>query len=38
VTSEDSRDVPMVQLLTPDGEYGVAKQWGDYAKYIDKLT
>jgi pyruvate dehydrogenase E1 component alpha subunit len=38
VTSEETRDVPMVQLLTPDGEYGVAKQWGEYAKYIDKLT
>jgi pyruvate dehydrogenase E1 component alpha subunit len=38
VTSEETRDVPMVQLLTPEGEYGVAKQWGEYAKYIDKLT
>ena len=28
----------MVQLLSPDGEYGVAKQWSEYAQYIDKLT
>ena len=28
----------MVQLLNADGDYGVAVQWAEYGKYIDRLT
>ncbi|CAB4559902.1 unannotated protein [freshwater metagenome] len=36
MTSQDSR-VPMVQLLTPEGDYGVPSAYAEYGKYIEEL-
>ena len=36
MTSQDSR-VPMVQLLTPEGDYGVPGAYAEYGKYIEAL-
>jgi len=38
VTAQETPNVPMVQLLSPEGEYGVPKEWAEYGKYIDRLT
>jgi pyruvate dehydrogenase E1 component alpha subunit len=36
MTSQDTR-VPMVQLLTPEGDYGVPSAYAEYGKYIEEL-
>lgn len=36
MTSQDVR-VPMVQLLSPEGDYGVPTQYAEYGKYIEAL-
>jgi pyruvate dehydrogenase E1 component alpha subunit len=36
MTSQDVR-VPMVQLLSPEGDYGVPAQYAEYGKYIEAL-
>jgi pyruvate dehydrogenase E1 component alpha subunit len=36
MTSHDVR-VPMVQLLSPEGDYGVPTQYAEYGKYIEAL-
>lgn len=36
MTYQDVR-VPMVQLLSPDGEYGVPSAYAEYGKYIEAL-
>ena len=38
MTAQETPNVPMVQLLSPEGEYGVPKEWAEYGKYIDRLT
>ena len=38
VSSQDDSRVPMVQLLNPDGEFGVPSEYAEYGKYIDRLT
>ncbi|BDS49712.1 pyruvate dehydrogenase (acetyl-transferring) E1 component subunit alpha [Rhodoluna sp. KAS3] len=37
MTYQDASNVPMVQLLSPDGQYGVPAQYAEYGKYIDQL-
>jgi hypothetical protein len=36
MTTHDVR-VPMVQLLSPEGDYGVPTQYAEYGKYIEAL-
>ena len=38
MSAQESARVPMVQLLSPDGQYGVPKEYAEYAKYIEELT
>ncbi|AOY55459.1 thiamine pyrophosphate-dependent dehydrogenase E1 component subunit alpha [Candidatus Rhodoluna planktonica] len=35
---EEHANVPTVQLLSPEGEYGVPKQFAEYAQFIEQLT
>jgi 2-oxoisovalerate dehydrogenase E1 component alpha subunit len=37
MTAQDAGRVPMVQLLSPEGEYGVPSQYAEYGKYIEQL-
>jgi len=38
VNAKNSPDVPMVQLLSAEGDYSVPKEWATYGKYIDRLS
>lgn len=38
MTAKDAKRVPMVQLLSPDGDYSVPKQYEEYGAYVEKLT
>ena len=38
VSSQDTQRVPMVQLLNPEGEFAVPKEYAEYGKYLDRLS
>ena len=37
MSAQDSSRVPMVQLLSPEGDYGVPTQYAEYGQYIEAL-
>ena len=38
MTAADAQRVPMVQMLSPEGEFDVPSQYREYGAYIEKLT
>ncbi len=38
MTAQDTNSVPMVQFLTPEGDFGVPKGLEAYGKYLEALT
>lgn len=38
MSAQDSSRVPMVQLLSPEGDYGVPTQYAEYGQYIEALV
>ncbi len=38
MTAQDAQRVPMVQMLSIEGEFSVAPEFADYAAYIERLT
>ncbi|MEY4061117.1 MAG: hypothetical protein RIQ31_779 [Actinomycetota bacterium] len=37
MSAQDASRVPMVQLLSPEGQYSVPAEYAEYGKYIDQL-
>lgn len=38
MSEQDSGEIPMVQFLSPEGEFAVPAQWGEYGEYLKRLT
>jgi pyruvate dehydrogenase E1 component alpha subunit len=38
MTSTDSSRIPMVQLLSPEGEFSVPAEYAEYGKYVQELS
>ncbi|MFM6966739.1 MAG: thiamine pyrophosphate-dependent enzyme, partial [Rhodoluna sp.] len=38
MSQQDGQEIPMVQFLSPEGEFAVSSEWEQYVPYLNRLT